>query len=170
MLQEEEFRDMPFFRRALDHTATWIATGGYSGFAGFVPGTVGSLVGLALYTPLAFTFTTPVCLLATVIFFFLGVFAGSRAERIWRVKDPQPVVIDEIVGMWISLLLIPPETIYFLAAFVLFRIFDVVKPFPARQAELLPGGWGIMLDDLFSGIYANAAVHSILIARQFINL
>ena len=116
------------------------------------------------------TVSTPVCILATMILFFLGVFAGSRAERIWRIKDPQPVVIDEIVGMWISLLLIPPETIYILAAFVLFRLFDVIKPFPARQAELLPGGWGIMLDDLFAGIYANIGVHGILIARQFIGL
>jgi phosphatidylglycerophosphatase A len=152
----------------LDQGATLVATGGYSGYAGIVPGTVGSLVGLVLYLPLAAIASIPVCLIATFALFFLGVLASGRMERTWRVKDPQPVVIDEIVGMWISLLFVPTGAGYFLAAFILFRIFDIIKPFPARQAELLAGGWGIMVDDVIAGIYANAGIHVALSLRQLL--
>ncbi len=100
--------------------------------------------------------------------FFLGVFASTRAAEIWRIKDPHPIVIDEIVGMWIALLFVPPGVAYFVAAFLLFRLFDIIKPTPARQAELLKGGWGIMLDDVFAGIYAGAAVYGFEAVRSFL--
>jgi phosphatidylglycerophosphatase A len=153
----------------LDQGATLVATGGYSGYAGIVPGTVGSLVGLILYLPLAAAASVRLCLLATLALFFLGVLASGRMERAWKVKDPQPIVIDEIVGMWISLLFVPFEAGYFLAAFVLFRLFDIIKPFPARQAELLVGGWGIMVDDVVAGIYANAGIHAFLTLREILS-
>lgn len=153
-----EYCDVPLFRRVLDQGATLIATGGFSGYAGIVPGTVGSLVGLLLYLPLM---ASPILLraVAAVALFFLGVFASSRVAAIWRIKDPHPIVIDEIVGMWIALLFVPNDFVHCIGAFVLFRLFDIIKPFPARQAELLKGGWGIMLDDVFAGIYAGAAVY-----------
>jgi len=153
----------------LDQGAIWVATGGYSGYAGIVPGTVGSFVGLLVYLPLA---ARPiwVSLIGAAALFFIGVFAAMRVEEIWRIKDPKPVVIDEIVGMWIALLLIPQDVVFFGAAFVLFRLFDVIKPFPARQAELLNGGWGVMLDDVIAGIYANAALRGVLSFRQHLGL
>jgi phosphatidylglycerophosphatase A len=157
MRQAEDYRDATLFRRMLDQGAIFVATGGFSGYAGIVPGTVGSLVGLLLYLP--FT-ASPILvrIVAAVALFFLGVFASTRTAEIWRIKDPHPVVIDEVVGMWIALLFVAHGVVYFIAAFLLFRLFDIIKPFPARQAELLKGGWGIMLDDVFAAIYAGAAV------------
>ena len=166
-MRQEDIAYVPRSRRTLDQAAVWIATGGYSGYAGIVPGTVGSLVGLLLYLPLA---ASPVLvrLAALAALFFLGVLASSRLEGIWKIKDPSPVVIDEIVGMWIALLFVPHEIVYFFGAFVLFRLFDVIKPFPARQAELLKGGWGIMLDDVVAGIYAGAAIYGMVSLRTLL--
>lgn len=152
-------------RNAIDLTLTIIATGVFSGYARIVPGTVGSLVGLVLFLPLA---ASPllVRVVATAAVFLLGVFASSRMEEIWRIKDPNLVVIDEIVGMWIALVFVPYDVVNFIAAFLLFRLFDILKPFPAKQAELLRGGWGIMLDDVFAGIYACAAINGFHILRS----
>ncbi|MGH7767576.1 MAG: phosphatidylglycerophosphatase A family protein [Candidatus Binatia bacterium] len=166
-MRQGDIAYVPRFQRALDQGATWIATGGFSGYAGIVPGTVGSLVGLVLYLPLTASPIAVRCV-AAVVLCFLGIFASDRLEKIWKIKDPSPVVIDEIVGMWIALLFVPHEIGYFLAAFVLFRLFDVIKPFPARQAELLKGGWGIMLDDVVAGIYAGAAIHGFVSLRAFL--
>jgi phosphatidylglycerophosphatase A len=76
---------------------------------------------------------------AVVALCFVGVFAANRMEKIWKIKDPKPVVIDEILGMWIALLFVPHQPLFFVGAFVVFRLFDIMKPFPARQAEWLPG-------------------------------
>jgi phosphatidylglycerophosphatase A len=161
MRQAGEYPGIPLLRRLLDQSATFVATGGYSGYARIVPGTVGSLVGLLLYLPAA---ASPIAarLTAVVVVFFLGVFASTRVATIWRIKDPHPIVIDEIVGMWISLLFVPFELVYFFGAFVVFRLFDIVKPFPARQAEWLMGGWGIMLDDVAAGVYANLVIQCVV--------
>ncbi|MDH3442830.1 MAG: phosphatidylglycerophosphatase A [Deltaproteobacteria bacterium] len=167
MWQGEEYRDRLIYQRILDRGATLVATGGFAGYAAVIPGTVGSLVGLLLYLPLA-ALPAVVPSSAIVILFFLGVLASSRVEKIWGIKDPKPVVIDEIVGMWISLLFAQQNVTYFLGAFVLFRVFDVFKPFPARRAELLKGGWGIMFDDVVAGLYANAAIHGIWSVRHFL--
>jgi phosphatidylglycerophosphatase A len=78
--------------------------------------------------------------------------------------DPSIVVIDEVVGMWISLLAIPMGISAAILAFLFFRTFDILKPFPARQMEHLPGGWGIMMDDVVAGIYANIATRLLLLA------
>jgi phosphatidylglycerophosphatase A len=167
MRQAEENPGIPLLRRLLDQCATFIATGGYSGYAGIVPGTVGSLVGLVLYL-LVMTIPVTERIAVAVALFCVGVFASSRVETTWKIKDPHPVVIDEIVGMWIALLFVPYDFIYFIGAFVLFRLFDIIKPFPARQAELLKGGWGIMLDDVVAGIYANAAIQCVVSLRQLL--
>ena len=92
------------------------------------------------------------------LLFVVGAFAAGRAEAALGAKDPSPVIIDEIVGCWVALLGIPPHHASLLFAFVLFRLFDIWKPFPADHAERLPGGWGIMLDDLVAGFYANLSV------------
>ncbi len=150
----------------LDRVLILFVTAGYAGFSRLAPGTVGSLVGLLLYLPLA---SSPALVppLAAVAMFFLGVFASSHVANIWRVKDPQAIVIDEIVGMWIALLWLPFEMVYFAGAFLAFRLFDIFKPFPARQAEGLPAGWGIMVDDVVAGVYANLAIHGLVYLRWF---
>jgi len=139
--------------------ALFIATGGYAGYSPIVPGTVGSLVGLLLYFPMSGTHAF-VRLGITAALFALGVWASSRAEQVFKTKDPRPVVIDEIVGMWLSLISSASEPLHFLAAFLLFRFFDVVKPFPAGRAERLKGGFGVMADDVIAGLYANAALQA----------
>lgn len=97
---------------------------------------------------------------------FLGVWAGNMVEPIWG-KDHQRVVIDEISGMCISLLFIPVTIPYVLSGLVLFRLFDITKPFFIRRLEKLPGGWGVMADDVLAGIYANILLHAIVIFKFF---
>jgi phosphatidylglycerophosphatase A len=134
--------------------ATIIATGLGSGYSPFAPGTAGSLVGLAFWWPLH-TLPVTVQVAAIVLLFFVGVLAAAIVARRLGLHDPSIVVVDEVVGMWISLLFLPFTPATAIAGFVLFRIMDVVKPYPARQLEALPGGWGIMADDVMAAIYAN---------------
>jgi len=131
----------------------FFATGFYSGYSPFAPGTAGSAVGLLIYwIP---NFENPVILFAGfVVMFFIGIVVSGRMERCYG-DDPPIVVIDEVVGMWITLLLLPKSIIISVAGFVLFRIFDIIKPPPARNLEALKNGWGIMLDDVMAGIYGN---------------
>ncbi len=87
---------------------------------------------------------------------------AKRAKTIFQpgdhsTPDPSIIVIDEIVGMWITMLLIPKTVPAIVIGFVLFRLFDIIKPYPAKQLEHIPSGWGIMLDDVVAGIYANIA-------------
>jgi phosphatidylglycerophosphatase A len=94
-----------------------------------------------------------------VSIFVIGVWAASRAERFFGRTDPGHVVIDEVAGQVITFLAQPQASWkWLLAGFVLFRFFDVVKPFPARRAERLPAGWGIMTDDVLAGLYSLAAL------------
>jgi len=150
------------------------ATGFYSGYVPWASGTAGSLVAVLIY--LIPGFEAPFVLVpAIVIFFVLGAHASARVAEVEGNRmikttavaksvfsggvsgepDPSIVVIDEIVGMWVALLFIPKTLAAIGLAFVLFRLLDIVKPFPARRLEQVPGGWGIMLDDLAAGLYAN---------------
>src|SRR5215831_321394 len=131
-----------------------IATAMGSGYSPVAPGTAGSAVGLALFWPLQWL-PASAQVAAVVALFAVGVVASTRVARGLGLEDPGIVVVDEVVGMWISLLFLPFTPLTALAGFVLFRIMDVVKPYPARQFESLPGGWGIMADDVMAGIYAN---------------
>jgi len=92
-----------------------------------------------------------VALLAVIL---VGTWAADVAERALEVKDPGAIVVDEVAGMTLSVLLVPLTPTTLVAGFVLFRIFDVAKPFPANVAQRLPGGLGVMLDDLVAGLYA----------------
>jgi phosphatidylglycerophosphatase A len=131
-----------------------VATLGAVGRAPVAPGTVASaLTVLALWllglSPLALA----VLLVAVTV---VGVWAADAAERVLGGKDPGAIVIDEVAGMTLSALLVPPTTSALLAAFVLFRLFDVLKPFPANVSQRLRGGLGVMVDDLVAGLYALA--------------
>jgi len=86
------------------------------------------------------------------------VWAGTRSEALLGGTDPGPVVIDEVLGMLITLAGMPLSLTGVLLGFVCFRIFDIVKPFPARRLEDAPGGWGIMLDDAAAGVYGQVAL------------
>jgi len=137
----------------------FIATGFFSGYSPVVSGTVGSLTGLIIYAipgieaPVIF-------LVLTIAVFFIGTYASAQMEKSYG-DDPSIVVVDEIVGMWISLLFLPKSIAIAAIAFFAFRFYDIVKPPPARQMEKYPGGWGIMLDDVFAGIYANVTLQII---------
>ena len=91
--------------------------------------------------------------------FFAGVWASTIVEQDLERQDPGIVVVDEVVGMLVALMLLPPTTTVIFVAFFLFRLFDIVKPYPARWCEQLSGGWGIMMDDVVAGLYANVLIH-----------
>jgi phosphatidylglycerophosphatase A len=140
-----------------------VATGLGAGYSPVAPGTAGSLVGLILFWPLH-SLPTAVQAVATIAVSLLGVAcAHDLARRVAR-KDPGLVVVDEVAGMWVSLLGLPFTPVTAAAGFFLFRAMDVFKPWPARQLEGLPGGWGIVSDDLMAGIYANLLLRAGLLA------
>jgi phosphatidylglycerophosphatase A len=140
--------------RLVSLAARVVATGGGSGYAPVAPGTAGSAVGLLLFWPLSWL---PLGwqIGATVVVFVLGTLAASEVATQVGLKDPGIVVVDEVVGMWISLLFLPLTPITAALGFFLFRLMDVLKPWPARDFERFPGGWGIMTDDVMAGVYAN---------------
>ena len=139
----------------------FIATGFYSGYSPVAPGTAGSVAGLLFF--LIPGFGTPIPLAtAAIIGFLIGTFTSNQMEKRFG-EDPPIVVIDEIVGMWISLLFLPKNLFVIFTAFILFRIFDIVKPQPARYMEKFQHGWGIMLDDVVAGIYANVATQILIL-------
>ncbi|MFQ5827528.1 MAG: phosphatidylglycerophosphatase A [Candidatus Methylomirabilia bacterium] len=134
--------------------ALFIATAGGVGYVPVVPGTAGSLLALAILWIVPFS---PLGLaLALLVLTILGGWASGRAERLLGRKDPNLVVVDEVAGMFLSVIALPRELVLFLSAFVLFRLLDILKPFPASRSESLPGGLGIMLDDLIAGAYTLA--------------
>ena len=138
--------------------AALLATGLGAGYSPVAPGTAGSLVGLALFWPLS-RLAVEAQLAALTLLFTVGVVSATRLARSVGRKDPGLVVVDEIAGMWTSLLFVPFTPLTALLAFLAFRAMDVTKPWPARQLEALPGGWGIMCDDMMAGVYANLLVH-----------
>jgi len=147
---------------ALSSIATALATGFGSGYSPIAPGTAGSAVGLLLFWPLHGV-AVSWQIAATVVVFFAGTAAASQvADRI-GLKDPGIVVVDEIVGMWVTLLFLPLTAVTAVAGFFLFRVMDVFKPWPARDFEALPKGWGIMADDVMAGVYANLLVRVVLL-------
>ncbi|PYU89117.1 MAG: phosphatidylglycerophosphatase A [Acidobacteria bacterium] len=143
--------------------AVWIATGAGIGYLP-VPGTFGAAAGLGIVAALARWVTYRSWLwalvgVATAAVFVLGVWAAGSAEEFFGHTDPSYVVIDEVAGQMVTFLLRPDAPWrWLLAGFVLFRVFDVLKPFPAGRAEGLPGGWGVMTDDMVAGVYSLAAL------------
>jgi phosphatidylglycerophosphatase A len=142
----------------------WVATVAGAGYFPVAPGTVGSAVAVVLVAALDAIPLTPAgrfALLALLValIFFLGVWAAGRSEEFFGRTDPGHVVIDEVAGQMVAFLLVPHASWkLLLAGFALFRFFDVTKPFPAGRAERLPGGWGIMVDDVVAGAYALGAL------------
>ena len=139
-----------------------IATGVGSGYSPFAPGTAGTLVAIPLYLALS-PLSWPLYLASVSALTLLAVYASGEAERIFDRKDSPRIVIDEIVGFLWSLFLVGPTAGRIAAAFFLFRIFDILKPPPARWCQdRLPGGWGVVMDDVAAGIWANAVLQAAL--------
>lgn len=135
-----------------DRAALAIASVAGAGYSPVAPGTVGSLVAaVALWL---IPFSPAALALAAAGVTVVGIWAGQRVERALAVKDPGVIVIDEVAGMFVSVLIVPRTIPVLLTAFFLFRLFDVWKPFPARQLQDIPGGLGVVLDDLIAGLYA----------------
>jgi phosphatidylglycerophosphatase A len=134
----------------------FVATGAGSGYAPIAPGTAGSVVGLLLYW-LVVGLPLPAFWLVIAVTLAVGTWAAERAERIFERRDDGRITVDEVAGMLISLVALPVRPEVAVTAFFLFRIFDIVKPPPARACERLPGGVGVMADDVVAGIYANVA-------------
>jgi phosphatidylglycerophosphatase A len=138
--------------------AVFVATVGYCGYFPFAPGTVGSAAGLLFYLFVWWTGSTVVEVGLIAALFAAGVWAGTTAERYFGGVDPGPIVLDEVVGMLITLAFIPVGWSGALAGFFLFRIFDVIKPYPAGRLEALHGGLGVMADDAMAAVYANLSL------------
>ena len=142
--------------------AVFIATVGYCGYFPFAPGTVGSAAGLVFYLLVWWTGSSIVEVGLIAVLFALGVWAGTTAERYFGGVDPGPIVLDEVVGMLITLAFIPVGWSGALAGFFIFRIYDIIKPYPAGRFEALHGGLGVMADDAMAGIYANLALRLLM--------
>ncbi|MGE5315449.1 MAG: phosphatidylglycerophosphatase A [Acidobacteriota bacterium] len=131
----------------------FIATGFFSGFFPVAPGTAGSAAALLFFLIPGFS-AWYVLIPASVILFALGGRAAGKAEALLG-QDPSFVTVDEVVGMWTSLWLVPLTVTTAAAAFFLFRLFDIIKPSPARWFDKKSGGWNIMLDDVIAAVYTN---------------
>ncbi len=142
--------------------AVFIATAGYCGYFPIAPGTVGSAAGLVVYLLVWWTGSRLVEAALIVALFAVGVWAATIAERHFGGVDPGPIVMDEVVGMLITLAFIPVGWPAALTGFFLFRVFDVIKPYPADRLEALHGGLGVMTDDAMAGVYANLSLRLIM--------
>lgn len=122
----------------------------------YAPGTWGSLAATLLAPALFLPLSLPLRILALILLFFLGSWTATKAERICGLKDPGHVVIDELVGQWLTFLpLTAFSWLHLAAGFIFFRIFDILKPPPILRAETcLPDGYGMMIDDVLAGVYA----------------
>ena len=139
-----------------DRLALLIATGLGAGYSPIAPGTAGSAVAILILWLIPFSRAGLIAFLVGVV--VVGTWAAHVAERRLGGKDPGAIVIDEVAGMTLSVVAFPLTPAVLLAGFVLFRVFDVVKPPPAHASQRLAGGVGVMIDDLIAGIYALAVL------------
>lgn len=149
-----------------DRLTRWLASGGGLGRIPVAPGTFGSLAGIPYALALAAIPSVAARCVVIGLVSLAAVPVCTRAERIIGATDPHEIVLDEIVAFPLAVLLTPPHAVVWAVAFVLFRAMDVVKPFPAGRSQRLPGGWGVVVDDLWAGFYTAAVVQ---IGRWFVN-
>ncbi|HEU4796431.1 MAG TPA: phosphatidylglycerophosphatase A [Pyrinomonadaceae bacterium] len=150
-------------RSGLDYLALAISTWGV-GYLPLMPGTFGSLVGIGIFLLLG---SLALQLAVIVLLTWTGIWAATRTERILRLKDPGKVVVDEVAGQMIALLpvsvfAVSSRGFWIIVSFILFRLFDIFKPYPARRFEGLRSGLGIMADDLVAGFYAALVLGALL--------
>jgi phosphatidylglycerophosphatase A len=138
-----------------------LATGFGAGFSPIVPGTLGTLLAIPLYYFIS-SISAPLYEVTLVAFFFFSSWISNQAERYWGKKDDRRIVIDEIMGFLVTMLWVPMSIPSVISGFVLFRFFDILKPFPIRHLERVKSGFGVVLDDVLAGIYSNIILHFIL--------
>jgi phosphatidylglycerophosphatase A len=144
------------------HLGLFIATCGYLGYVPVAPGTFGSAAGLLVYLAVRNTGSVAVELGVIAVLFAIGIWSGTVAEHHFKGVDPGPVVLDEVVGMLITLALLPVNVTGAIVGFLVFRVLDVVKPWPSAKFESLPGGLGVMADDGMAAIYGNLVMRVLL--------
>jgi len=147
----------------------FIFTACYTGYIPFAPGTAGTLVAMGIYI-LEYYFLGSrawiLNLIVVAVLIYPSIRLGDISEEFFKKKDPDEVVLDESLGYWISVLFHPFNWYIVIIAFVLFRIFDIFKPYPARRLQQLDGGIGIMIDDWIAGIYTNLLILIIVLISR----
>jgi phosphatidylglycerophosphatase A len=143
----------------------FIASFFFVGYLPLIPGTFGSAAGLVIYYLLRHRLTD--IFFVTVLVTIIGFWVSSEAEKVFGKKDDRRIVIDEVSGMLISLLFLPYDIRFIVCGFLLFRIMDTLKPYPACALQRLKGGAGVMLDDVVAGIYTNIVLQLVLRLAAF---
>ncbi len=154
-----EHRGYPFVHRL----GVFIATCGYLGYVPIAPGTFGSALGLAVFAAVRASGSTAVEVAVIAAVLGIGIWSGTVAEHHFGGIDPGPVVIDEVFGMLITLALLPVTATGALIGFVVFRVLDVIKPWPSAGFEKLPGGLGVMADDGMAAVYGNLVMQGLIL-------
>jgi phosphatidylglycerophosphatase A len=142
--------------------AVFLATCGYVGYAPVAPGTFGSAAGLAIFALVRASGSPYVEIGTIVVLFAVGVWSGTEAEHHFGGVDPGPIVLDEVVGMLITLALLPVNAMGAFVGFLVFRALDVFKPWPSGRFERLHGGLGVMADDGMAAVYGNVVMRILL--------
>jgi phosphatidylglycerophosphatase A len=143
--------------------AKFIATVFGSGFCPIAPGTAASFLTALIYIFLLHGLPWPVQFLVIVALFLIGVLTASRYSAELGLRDPGCIVIDEVCGQLVALFMLPPDPVTVAAAFFLFRIFDIIKPYPIGKLEGFPRGWGIMADDVGAGLVSALVLRLVLV-------
>lgn len=138
-----------------------LGSGLYTGFIPVASGTFGSMTALLIYWIPGFE-NLFIIIPAIILFTVYGIFIGNKFDNVYG-KDPAEYTLDEMIGQWIALLFLPKTILISIIAFISWRLFDIIKPFPARKLEELPGGLGIIADDIIASVYSLIFVHIILI-------
>ncbi|MDP3017006.1 MAG: phosphatidylglycerophosphatase A [Deltaproteobacteria bacterium] len=142
----------------MKHFILMFATGFGAGYSPIAPGTLGTLVAIPIYYFLS-EIPFPLYEITLTGFFFLAVWVSEKTEAVLGKKDDSRIVIDEMMGFFITMLWVTKTPFFILVGFILFRFFDIFKPFPIRRFEKVRGGFGVVLDDVMAGIYANIILH-----------
>jgi len=139
----------------MKHFILLLATGFGVGYSPIGPGTLGTLIAIPIYYFLS-EIPLPLYEITLIGFLFLSVWISENAETFFGKKDDPRIVIDEMMGFFITMLWVPKTPLFILVGFILFRFFDILKPFPIRCLERrMKGGWGVVLDDVMAGVYSN---------------
>ena len=151
--------------RFVRHLVILFSTGFYSGYTPVAPGTAGTVVAVPLYLVMSrlpgFSYG-----FAVVAFLCMSWWFSRAAELIFLKKDSRRIVIDEMAGFLVTMGFLPPAPVYLLSGFVLFRFFDILKPFPIRRLEALKGGYGVVADDIMAGLYSHALLQGSILLFQ----
>jgi len=151
----------------------FLFTGFYSGYCPVAPGTAGTLVAMAIYILEYLVFGSiswVVNLVVVIILLYPAIKLGDAGEEFFGKKDASEIVLDEMMGYWISVLFFSFNIKIAIMAFILFRIFDILKPYPANKFQELKGGIGVMLDDYIAGVYSLITINIIVVISRIFNL